>query len=145
MTWTACATGRGAWRAEFTETKRKQENKWRATHSYLKENPQLLVQNCVGMISWGPQKALVLAEKEGAGQALRREGLSTGGMRAKPGMTLTQQDATMALRMHTGRATAGHMVGGNALSSTPVPAPNTHTDKHTEGSTVVNHDEIPSK
>lgn len=87
----------------------------------------------------------MLAEKEGARQALRREGLSTGGMRAKPGMTLTQQDATMALRMHTGRATAGHMVGGNALSSTPVPAPNTHTDKHTEGSTVVNHDEIPSK
>lgn len=84
----------------------------------------------------------MLAEKGGAGQALRREGLSTGGMRAKPGMTLTQQDATMALRMPTDRATVGHMVEGNALSSTPVPAPNTHRDRCTKGSTLVNHNEI---
>lgn len=73
ITWTACASGESGGQ-NLQKQKGSKKINGGATHSYLKENPQLSAYSAVleHYILW-PQETLVLEEKEIAAEALDKE------------------------------------------------------------------------
>lgn len=82
---TACAGGGGVGGENSQKQKGSRKNKWRATHSYLKENPQLMAQS--SMLEWhlGAHKRLLcLQRKNEQGRLWERRSPAQEGWRQSP-------------------------------------------------------------